>query len=148
MFLGVYNVSVREKNRIAFPAKLRSQTGKRLLITNWFEKSLLILPKANWEELVKEIFKKGSFLLPEVRDLDRFIYGGTFEIELDVEGRFVLPPYLREYALIGKSAVFVGGMWYIELWDEKVFENHRAINQLQISKKAIKVFETFQEKNG
>jgi len=147
MFSGVYNVSVRAKNRIAFPAKFRSQTGDKLLITNWFEKSLLVLPKEKWEELVKEIFKKGSFLLPEVRDLDRFIYGGTFEVELDGEGRFVLPRYLKEYALIGKNAVFVGGMWYIELWDEMVFENHRALNQLQVSKKAEKVFETFKEKN-
>ncbi|MDO8269267.1 MAG: hypothetical protein Q7T54_01185 [Candidatus Levybacteria bacterium] len=147
MFLGVHKVQVRAKNRIAFPAKLRKQTGDLLFVTNWFENSLLVLPKAKWDIVIKEVFDKASFLLPEVRDLDRFIFGGTFEVELDQEGRFILPKYLKEYAKIKKNAVFVGGMWYIQLWDEKLFENHRIMNQLQIKQKAISLFKILKEKN-
>ena len=145
MFLGIFTVTVRKKNRIAFPAKFRKQTGDSLLITNWFENSLLVLPKDAWEKLVESVFKKASFLLPEVRDLDRFIYGGTFEVTLDAEGRFVLPKYLKEYAKIKEHAVFSGGMWYIQLWDEKLFENYRAISNIQIRDAAIKVFKHTQE---
>lgn len=145
MFLGIFTARVRAKNRIAFPSKFRKQTGSPLLITNWFENSLLVLPKDAWEKLVGEVFKKASFLLPEVRDLDRFIYGGTFEVELDAEGRFVLPKYLKEYAKIKDFAVFSGGMWYIQLWDRTLFENYRAITSIQIREKAIKVFEKTKE---
>lgn len=144
MYLGFYRSAFRVKNRIAFPARLRSETGDRLLITNWFEHSLLILPKKEWEKLTQEIFEKASFLLPEIRDLDRFIYGGTFEIDLDQEGRFVLPAYLKEYAQIKKNVIFLGGAWYIQMWDEELFENYQELNALQIKEKAIKVFESIQ----
>lgn len=145
MFLGIFAVRLRQKNRIAFPAKFRKQTGDSLLITNWFENSLLVLPKDAWEKLVGNVFEKASFLLPEVRDLDRFIYGGTFEVELDEEGRFVLPKYLKEYAKIKDYVVFSGGNWYIQLWDKTLFENYRALSNIQIKEKAVKVFEKTKE---
>ena len=140
MFLGIFTVRVRAKNRIAFPSKFRKQTGSTLFITNWFENSLLVLPKDKWEKLVGDVFEKASFLLPEVRDLDRFIYGGTFEVYLDDEGRFVLPKYLKEYAKIKDNVVFSGGMWYIQLWDRTLFENYRGISNITVRDKAIKVF--------
>lgn len=145
MFIGIYNVRLRQKNRIAFPSKLRKVTGDSLFITNWFENSLLVLPKKDWEELVSNIFENASVLLPEIRDLDRFIYGGTFEVELDSEGRFVMPKYLKEYAQIKDNVIITGGMWYIQMWDEKRFENYRAISSMQIKDKAVKVFEQIQK---
>ena len=141
MFIGLYRVRLRDKKRIAFPAKLRHITGDRLMITNWFEKSLLVLPKQEWERIVAEIFEKASFLLPEVRNLDQFIYGGTFELELDKEGRFVIPQYLAEYANIKKDIVITGGAWYISIWDESTFESYQTLNALQIRDKAKQVFE-------
>jgi MraZ protein len=148
MYFGNFKTVCRVKNRIAFPARLRRQTGDVLLITNWFENSLLVLPKKEWEALVSEIFEKASFLLPEVRDLERFIYGGTFEIELDSEGRFIIPSYLKEYAKIQKDVVFTGGMWYMQLWSEEVFLNYQALAALQIKDKAVQVFEQLYEKKS
>lgn len=140
MYLGIYSSQVRAKNRLSFPARFRKQTGDILYLTNWFENSILVLPKNEWEQLTSNIFESASFMLPEVRDLDRFIFGGTFQIELDKEGRFVVPSYLKDYAELKKNAVFVGGMWYMQLWDEDVFENYRQINALQIKEKATKIF--------
>lgn len=141
MYFGLYTVRLRAKNRLAFPAKLKKETGNTLLVTNWLENSLLVLPKKEWEALVTDIFEKASFLLPEVRDLDRFIYGGTYEVELDGEARFVLPAYLKEYAHIEEEVVITGGAWYISIWDKARFESYRALNTLQVKEKAMKVFE-------
>jgi MraZ protein len=146
MYFGLYTVRLRAKNRLAFPAKLKKETGNTLLITNWFENSLLVLPKNEWEQLVKDIFEKASFLLPDVRDLDRFIYGGTYEVELDGEARFVLPAYLKEYAQIKDEVVITGGAWYITLWDKAHFEAYRALNTMQVKDKAVKVFENITKK--
>ena len=147
MYLGIVKVKVRAKNRVAFPSRFKKVTGNSLLITNWFENSLMLLPKEKWEELVKSFFEHVSVLQPEVRDLDRFLFGGTYEVELDPEGRFVVPAYLKEYAKIGENVIFVGGMWNIQMWDEKVFENYRAINAVQVREKAIKVFDQRNKKN-
>src|SRR5690349_8792737 len=112
MFLGIYEVRLRAKNRIAFPAKLRKATGDKLVLTNWFENRLMILSQKEWELLIKNVFEKASFLSKEIRDLDTFIFNGSFEVELDNEGRFVLPSYLKEYAKITKDVIITGGMWY------------------------------------
>jgi MraZ protein len=141
MFLGSYNVRLRDKNRISFPSKFRELTGDSLFITNWFENSLLILGKNDWEKFTTNIFKENSFLLPQVRDLERYIYGGTFEVRLDTEGRFVIPPFLKDHAKIGKNAVFVGGLWHISLWDEEVYNSYRDLNQIQIKDTAEKAYQ-------
>ena len=145
MFLGSFTVKVREKNRIAFPAKFREQTGDTLFITNWFEKSLLILSKKDWEKIIEDILEEGSFLVSEVRDLERFIFGGTFEVELDKEGRFVLPPALKEHIGLQKEAIFIGGAWYISLWDLTHYESYREINNLQIKDRATSVYKRIKE---
>jgi len=141
MFLGSYSVKLRDKNRISFPSKFRELTGDSLFITNWFENSLLVLGKNEWEKFTTNIFKENSFLLSEVRDLERYIYGGTFEVELDSEGRFVIPPFLKEHAKIGKNAIFVGGLWHISLWDEEIYNSYRALNQIQIRTTAEKAYQ-------
>jgi MraZ protein len=141
MFLGSYSVRLRDKNRISFPSKFRELTGDSLFITNWFENSLLVLGKNEWEKFTTNIFKENSFLLSEVRDLERYIYGGTFEVELDSEGRFVIPPFLKEHAKIGKNAIFVGGLWHISLWDEEIYNSYRALNQIQIRTTAEKAYQ-------
>lgn len=141
MFLGSYSVRLRDKNRISFPSKFRELTGDSLFITNWFENSLLVLGKNEWEKFTTNIFKENSFLLSDVRDLERYIYGGTFEVELDSEGRFVIPPFLKEHAKIGKNAIFVGGLWHISLWDEEIYNSYRALNQIQIRTTAEKAYQ-------
>lgn len=146
MFLGSYKVRLRAKNRIAFPAKLRDLTGDTLFITNWFENSLIVLPKKDWENLTKDLFSEKSYLLPEVRELERFIMGGTFELNLDSEGRFILPSDLLKYAKIKDEVVFVGGMWYIQIWDQKLYESYRDLNKLQIKNNATIVYEKLTQK--
>ena len=140
MFLGTFTVRLRAKNRIAFPAKLRELTGDTLFITNWFENSLIVLPKKQWEEITGDIFGQRSFLLPEVRDLERFILGGTIEVTLDTEGRFILPKNLLEHARISQEVVFVGEMWYIQLWDGRHYESYKELSSMQIKQKAIDVY--------
>ena len=147
MYFGLYTMRMRAKNRVAFPSQLRKMTGDKLFITNWFDNSLLVLPKNDWEKLVGDIFEKAAFLLPEMRDLDRFIYGGTYEVEMDLEGRFVLPAYLKEYAKIQNEVVITGGMWYITIWDRMVFESYRTLNTIQLKEKAVKVFERVTRQN-
>lgn len=147
MFLGTFNVKVRDKNRIAFPAKFRELTGDTLFITNWFENSLLLLSSKDWEIFTSNLFKENSFLLSQVRDLERYIYGGTFEVKLDKEGRFVLPPSLKKHAKIERDAVFVGGAWYISLWNSIVYENYQELNQLQIRDKAEKAYQQLRKKH-
>jgi len=78
----------------------------------------LAIPDKSWRELLSSV-AKGPFVSRAVRDTTRFLLGSAFEIELDGQGRFVVPEVLRDYAGVGENVVFVGlGRW-VEIWDGK-----------------------------
>lgn len=137
MYLGFYTSKCTHKNQLTFPSKLKEKTGKRLLITNWFENSLIILPEEKGEAILNKAIENASSLLPEARDLTRFLYGNAVTVELDSKNRFVLPRGLREYARILHEAVFLGVNERIEIWDRKVYENYGKIREIQIRETAI-----------
>lgn len=124
MLIGEYLKNVGNKFRVAFPKKFRDELGDELIITKGYEKCLIIIPKNKWEEMVKENIP-GPFTSGIVRDTSRFLLGSASEIELDSQGRFVIPIALRDYSNIGNVCVFVGlGKW-IELWNESDWEQKK-----------------------
>lgn len=121
--LGQYEVSVGEKGRIGLPSKIRKELGDKVIITYGFEKSLMVVSEKNWMNLVSEL-KSSSLFKVNARDIKRFLFGGATSLNLDKQGRFVLPDYLRKHAGISKEVVFVGLESHAELWDKNKWENH------------------------
>ena len=119
MIIGEYQQKLGDKNRIAFPKKFREELGNKLIMTKGYEGCLVIMSPAQWEEMVSDVVS-GPFVSGLVRDTSRFLFAGASEIELDSQGRFVIPTYLKEYSGIESDGIFLGlGRW-VELWgDEK-----------------------------
>lgn len=123
MLIGSYAQKIGPRYRVALPSKFRQILGKKIILTRGYEGCLLVVPHKSWQELLATV-AKGPFVSRAVRDTTRFLLGSAFEIELDAQGRFILPEALRTYAEIGKAmpagrqeAVFVGlGRW-VEIWD-------------------------------
>lgn len=141
MFIGHYSSICTTKNQITFPSKFRELTGKKILITSWLEKSLVVLPFEDGEKILTKFLEEAPALLPEIRDLERFLYGNAVQVELDEQNRFVLPKQLREHASIGKRAVFVGVKERIELWDENMWSNYGKIREAQIKQTIRALYE-------
>ena len=53
---------------------------------------------------------------PGSRAFQRHIFGGAAEVELDRQGRVVLPAYLREYAALTGDVVILGARDHVEIW--------------------------------
>lgn len=141
MFIGHYSSICTTRNQITFPSKFKELTGKKILITSWLEKSLIVLPFQDGQTLLAKFLEEASTLLPEVRDLERFFYGNAVQVALDEQNRFVLPKQLREYAHIGKRVVFVGVKERIELWDENMWSNYGKIREVQIKQTVKALYE-------
>lgn len=137
MYLGLYETAVGSKNQLTFPSKLLIKAGKNFIVTHWFEKSLVVLPEVDAENILQAVIREATPLLPESRDLTRFFFANAVQVDLDNKNRFVLPKELREYAQIGSEAVFLGVNDRIELWDKKVYQNYGAIREAQIRETAI-----------
>lgn len=124
MLLGQYRTKISPKGRVAFPKKFRDTLGDNLIITLGYEKSLMVVSSSEWKSLIEATEGK-PFILGSARDTNRFLLGEASEVNLDEQGRCVLPSYLREYAKIGEEAVFLGLNKYVEIWDKKVWDEYQ-----------------------
>ena len=85
------------------------------MLANWIDGCLAIFPRADWDELDARISSL-PFTDPAARQLQRFLYGGANEIDLDRQGRFVVPASLREWASLRNEGVVVGSRDHAEIW--------------------------------
>lgn len=124
MFLGEYEHSVDAKGRIAVPARYRAKLEQGLVITRSFDQCLFVYPQEEWDSLSTKL-NALSFVQAEVRNARRVLFGNAFELELDRQGRILLPGSLRELAKIGNDAIVAGMGSYIEIWPVDAWRTHQ-----------------------
>lgn len=140
MFLGEYEHSVDSKGRIAVPARYRTQLEQGLIITRSFDQCLFVYPQEEWENLSLKL-NGLSFVQEEVRKARRMLFGNAFELELDRQGRILLPGSLREYASIGNDAIVAGMGSYIEMWSAELWR----ANQDDLTNDSAEIAQTLAE---
>ena len=59
----------------------------------------------------------------------RFFFAGAAAVELDKQGRILLPPVLREYANLQKDVVLVGVLSRVEIWDKALWEERSMVSE-------------------
>ena len=122
MLIGEYTGKVGEKKRVSLPSKFREELGDNLILTRGYEDALIVVNKQLWERIASEVID-GSFIDKNIRDTSRFLVGGAKEIELDSQGRFVIPSSLFKHASLNHEVVFIGLINWIEVWDKEKWED-------------------------
>ena len=123
MFLGSDVINMDAKGRFSVPTRIRenlaSECDGRLVITaHPKERCLLVYPEPRWETLLHEIQTLPNLTDSAVR-LQRLLIGYACPLELDGNGRLLLPPTLRQYANLEKKLMLVGQGQKLELWSEE-----------------------------
>ncbi len=129
MFRGISNISIDPKGRLAMPAKYREDivenaAGQIVITVDHTDKCLLVYPMDQWLKVEKTLMSLPN-MNRRVRNMQRLILGHAAELEMDAQGRVLLPAPLREYANIDKRAVLVGQANKLELWDADTWEAAR-----------------------
>ena len=129
MFRGVHNINLDTKGRMAVPARYRqllqeSNDGALVVTIDTEEKCLLVYPLKEWEPIQTKIEALHSFN-PAARRIQRLIIGHATDIDMDGNGRLLLPGPLREYAGLEKKMVMMGQGNKFELWDEAHWTERR-----------------------
>ncbi len=123
-FRGINNVSLDVKGRMAMPARYRERLlercGGRLVVTIDRDHCLLVYPLPEWEIIEAKLNQLPS-LNRQARLLQRLYIGHATELDMDAQGRILLPPMLREYAGLGKKIVLIGQGRKFEIWDETLW---------------------------
>lgn len=129
VFRGINGVKIDPKGRMVMPARYRERlqldsSSTVVLTIDTEERCLLVYPLPDWEAIEKILAGLPSFN-PAARRIQRLLIGHATDVEMDGQGRVLLPPLLREYAGLTKRAVLVGQGKKFELWDETHWDESR-----------------------
>lgn len=117
MFIGEYQHIIDPKKRLALPSKFRKELGSKVVVTRGLDKCLFVYPAKIWKELAEKL---GTLPMGEstTRSFVRLMLAGAVDVDLDSQGRVLLPEYLKEYAGLDKEVVVAGLFNRLEIWDE------------------------------
>ena len=132
MFRVVKGLNLHSKGRLAIPTRYRDELvraaqGHVVITVNPVDQDhcLLLYPLPEWEEIERKLVKLPT-LNAATRRLQRLLIGHATELELDGNGRILLPPPLREFAALDKAVVLIGQGNKFEIWDEAKWNTRRA----------------------
>ena len=125
MLLGEYKHNLDTKGRLAVPAKFRNDLAGGAIITRGLDRSLFIFTMTEWDVLVRKLT---SLPLAQAnsRAFVRLMLSGASDVRLDVQGRILIPDYLREYAGLKKQAAVAGLYSRIEVWDAETWKQYKS----------------------
>jgi MraZ protein len=139
-FLGSYLHQIDEKGRLSLPATFRREAADApLVLLQVHPDALTLYPEAAWqgvESRLRELLR----LQPGARGYVLGVTAGAQEVTPDKQGRIPLPQRLREAAGIDGSALVVGVLDRIELWNPERFEEAVSPRTPEYEKFAHQIF--------
>ena len=127
MFIGEYQHALDSKNRMIVPSKLREELGNKFVITKGLDGCLYAYPQDEWKNL-EEKMKTLPLTNRDARSFVRFFFVGACEIEMDKQGRGLIPQNLKEYAGIEKEIVSIGVLTRVEIWSKEKWQEYNDSN--------------------
>ncbi len=136
MFLGEHQHALDTKGRLTIPARFREKLGERFVATKGFDNCIFLYPIDEWQ-IIEGKLRNLPMTRADTRSFVRFFFSGASEMELDKQGRIVLPSSLRDHAEVDKELYIIGVGQRVEIWAAQLWE--------QYSQKAVKDFEVLAE---
>ena len=140
MFIGEFRHNLDAKGRIALPAKFRAKLSGGAIITRGLDHCLFVFTSKDWDILAQKLVAL-PLAQANSRAFVRLMLSGATDVELDSQGRILIPDYLRKYAGLGKDAIVAGLYNRMEVWDTKVWSEYKAKTESQSEEIAEKLGE-------
>ncbi|MBI3573261.1 MAG: division/cell wall cluster transcriptional repressor MraZ [Candidatus Kerfeldbacteria bacterium] len=130
MFIGEYHHALDDKGRVQIPVKFRNDLAKGAVVTRGLDNCLFIYTQKEWNSLAEQIARL-PISKANTRAFSRLMLAGAMELEIDRQGRVVLPEYLRSFANLSKTIVIAGLYNRLELWNKNTWEKYRSGTEKQ-----------------
>lgn len=128
-FRGLNSVSMDIKGRMALPSRYRDDllemcNGDLVLTIDTESRCLLLYPLPAWEDIQQRLEALSSYN-PATRRVQRLLIGHATDVQMDKQGRLLVPALLREYASLDKQVALIGQGKRFEVWDEAAWRTQR-----------------------
>ena len=140
-FTSEYECKLDVKGRMVLPARIKGQLpdggGNELVIRRGFEQCLILYPMVEFRKVFSKISGLNEFN-EEYRKLQRNFLSGVVTVELDSNGRFLIPKNMLAYAHIDKDVMLVGMGNKVEVWNPVIYQKQIIQDPGELSKLAEK----------
>lgn len=120
MFIGIYHLAIN-KDKVEIPAALREMLAGRVVVTQGFERNLLVLPVDTFQNLFRLVASL-NIADPLARLLQRMLLGNARYVEINANGELRLPESLQVFAQLSSDVVLVGQGNYLEAWSNPLWQ--------------------------
>jgi len=118
MFRGNHPTRVDEKGRLKVPSEFKrlldEKYGAQFYITSLDGKVAQVYPFEEWQQIEEKLARLSNFNPTKKKFLDRTNYYGQV-VEIDGQGRLLVPSLLRESAGIQGEVAVVGNLTFLEV---------------------------------
>jgi len=128
MFLGQYRHSLDDKGRMIVPARFRDLLEGTIYLTQGFDNNLRVLPEAAFVSIYERVTEMSS-TNPTARQLRRLIFSTAQQVDIDNNGRILIPKYLRDVAHLTAEAIVVGVGEALEIWSPDAWDSQNLLLQ-------------------
>ncbi|WP_432511944.1 MULTISPECIES: division/cell wall cluster transcriptional repressor MraZ [Kineococcus] len=125
MFLGTHTPRLDDKGRLILPARFRDQLLDGLVITRGQDRCLFIFTMQEFQQMHEEL-RRAPLTSKEARDYQRVFLSGASSEMPDKQGRFTIPPNLRQYAGLDRDVAVIGAGSRVEVWDAPTWDAYLA----------------------
>jgi len=126
-FTSEFECKLDAKGRLVLPSKLKSilpeASIRHLVIRKGFEPNLIIYPLNEYKKIHTKISSLNEFN-SEQRKLKRNFFSSIIQVELDNNGRFLIPKNMLLHAQLEKEIILCGMGNIIEIWNKKIYKNY------------------------
>lgn len=125
--IGTYECKVDAKGRLMVPSALKKQLVPILqegfvLKRSLFQPCLELYPMAEWNLMMRKVNSLNRFVKKN-NDFIRRFTAGVKTVDVDTNGRLLIPKDLVGFAQIDKDIVLSSAITMIEIWDKDKYEN-------------------------
>ena len=142
VFLSTYVNKVDRKGRVSVPAQFRASLAKTSspgTIYLWPSLNHQALEGADQDylDVLSDSLESPDLDADEREMIETFIFGKLIPLQIDGEGRIVLPKELAEFAGISEEAAFIGRRKSFQIWEPGALKAHEDALRDQVVRKDI-----------
>jgi len=137
MLIGEHRHAIDDKKRVSLPSKFRQEMGKKIILAKGFDKCVYAFTPKEWNNFSQGLSRET--LRSDNRGLNRFMFAGASEADVDSIGRILIPDFLAEWAGLSDKVAILGVQSHVEIWNEKTWLSYKAENERQADSLAEKV---------
>ena len=125
IFRGTFDHALDAKHRLTIPAKFRAALADGVVLAASHEvktgapRTVGIWTPGDYDSYTSRTLGTLNPATPTARELSRFLFGMSADLELDSAHRVMIPAHLMAYAGLSKDVTVTGAGDHLEIWDRQ-----------------------------